>query len=355
MSTNIIDFNKSKQRLINKKYPNISPIMPSRMGITFTKTNKALDKFKKVFYEYQESLFDDGKSKKVAIEEVFIYYNFSKVPKYKEAIDYAVLSSGKRLRPFLMLAAYNFCGGGDFLVLTPFMVAIELIHTYSLVHDDLPCMDNDELRRGKPTVWKAYGEDMAVLVGDGLLSEAATILIEIILEFSYTEYSSYVITSALLLLKLAGLDGMVVGQVFDVLNTNNKKLTMQDISYMYAKKTTALLTASLVTGFNMSARYKNGIDLIELLSTYIGESYQIKDDLLEKESTTSKIGKSTNSDKNNNKVTYVELVGVENAKKRLQILYEATLNTIDLMADNKDTKEKKVFQEIIKYVLNRDR
>lgn len=369
MNNNVIDFNKSKQKLISKKYPNVSPILPSKAGINLTNTNKALQQFQTIFFEYQETLMDEEAVKKVKLEEVLVYFNryfdeaykeilnydFTRTAKFKEALDYAMLSQGKRLRPFLIFMAYNFCGGENHIILTPLMVAIELIHTFSLVHDDLPCMDNDELRRGKPTVWKQYGEDIAVLVGDALLMEAATILTEMVLEFAYTDIGAYVTTSALLLLKLAGLDGMIIGQVYDVMNTQNKNLKFQDLSYMYNKKTTALLTASLVIGFNMSAKYKKNVELIETLSSYIGESYQIKDDLLEVESTTEAIGKSVDSDKKNDKITFVRLAGVEASKRRLDILYNEAMKTIDLMSEDPEKKETKVFKEVIKYILNRDK
>lgn len=369
MSDNVIDFNKSKQKLINKKYPNVSPILPSKNEVNFVNTSKAFQQFQSIFYEYQENILNKDDDKRVTLEEVLVYFNryfdeayketinydLTKIPKFKEALDYAMLSQGKRLRPFLIFIAYNFCGGDNHIILTPLMVAIELIHTFSLVHDDLPCMDNDELRRGKPTVWKKYGEDIAVLVGDALLMEANTLLTETVLEFAYTDIGAYVTTSALLLLKLAGLDGMIAGQVYDVMNTQNKKLNLKDITYMYNKKTTALLTASLVIGFNMSAKYKKNVELIETLSSYIGESYQIKDDLLEVESTTEVIGKSVDSDKKNGKVTFVTLVGVEEAKKRLQMLYDAAMQTIDIMAEDVSRKETKVFKDVVRYILNREK
>ena len=369
MSDNVIDFNKSKQKLINKKYPNVSPIIPASSNFSFTNTNKALEKFQSIFLEYQNSLLKNDSDSTLKLEEVLVYFNrffdeaykelvnydMNKVSKFKEAIDYAMLSNGKRLRPILILSTYNFCKGEDFLIITPLMVAIELIHTFSLIHDDLPCMDNDELRRGRPTVWKKYGEDIAVLVGDALLMEAATILTEIIIEYGYTNVGSYITTSAYLLLKLAGLDGMIVGQAFDVMNTTNKNLTLSDMSYMYSKKTSALLTASLVIGVNMSMKYSHSVTLIEKLGAYIGESYQIKDDLLEIESSTDKIGKSVDSDKKNRKVTYVSLVGVEFAKKRLEELYNLTMETIDMMADDINSKETLFFKKVIDYILHREK
>ncbi|MBR3288944.1 MAG: polyprenyl synthetase family protein [Lachnospiraceae bacterium] len=369
MNNKVIDFKKSKERLMNKKFPNVSPIIPEGKQPFYLESNKALDKFQTILCDYQEYLLDRENKKEIKLEEVLVYFNRyfdaiykeltgfddSKVPKFKEAMDYAMLSNGKRLRPFLMLLTYNFCEGEDFLLISPLMVAMELIHTFSLVHDDLPCMDNDELRRGKPTVWKKYGEDIAVLVGDALYMEATSILMDMVLEFLYTEIGSYVATSAAIIIKLAGLDGMITGQVFDVMNTTNDKLTIDDICYMYDKKTTALLTASMIVGANMSSLYNGKAELIERLGICLGESYQIKDDLLEIEQTTEKIGKSVDSDKKNNKVTYVGKVGIEESKHRLEQLFKASMGIIDSMTTEKNKKESLVFKELIKYLMSREK
>ena len=370
MSDKVIDFNKSKQKLIKKMYPNVSPIVPTTKTPNFVRTNTALEKFQEIFLKYEESIVSPDENKKVELEEVLIYFNrffdeayieltdayeLSSVEKFKDALDYAMLGGGKRLRPFLIFATYYFCLGEDFLLLTPFIVSIELIHTFSLIHDDLPCIDNDELRRNKPTVWKKYGEDLAVLAGDALLMEASTILMETVFEFAYTEIGSFVMTSALLLMKFAGLDGMITGEVYDVMNTNNENMSVKDILYMYDKKTTALLTASLVIGANLSRKFSDNISHIEELGMYIGRSYQIKDDLLEIESTTEKIGKSVDSDSKNNKITYVKKVGVEESKFQLEALHKATFELIDKMTNENNTKESKVYKEIIKYILMREK
>lgn len=369
MQGNIIDFSKSKEKLLSKKFPNISKETEGIKKSVFLRSNMAFDSFQTIFFNYQEYLSDPENNKEVKLEEVFVYFNRyfdelykelirfddEKVPKFKEALDYAMLGSGKRLRPFLMFVAYNFLKGEECIVLSPFMVAIELIHTFSLIHDDLPCMDNDELRRGKPTVWKKYGEDIAVLVGDALMMHAGTLLLETILELGYTNYASLAITSGLVLMRLAGLDGMITGQVFDVMNTTNRNLTLEDLSYMYDKKTTALLTAAITIGANMSGRIDDKLENIENLSMCIGEAYQIKDDLLEVESTTEKIGKSVDSDKNNNKVTFIKKVGVEEAKRRLTELTDAALTLVDNMTTRVNEKEALVFKALIAFLISREK
>ena len=369
MSDKIIDFKKSKEKLLNKKFPNISPIIPLSKEPRYIASNKALDKFQNILVKYEDYLMDKSNCKEVKLEEVMIYFNRyfdavyeelvffndKRLLKFKEICDYAMISNGKRIRPFLMLITYNFCEGEDFLLLAPLMVAIELIHTFSLIHDDLPCMDNDELRRGKPTVWKKYGEDMAVLAGDALLIQANSLLVDMIIEYVFTEVGSYISTSASILLKLTGLEGMIAGQVFDVMNTTNKELTLEDLFYMYDKKTTALLMAGIVIGANMASIYNNKIDRFEKLGMCLGESYQIKDDLLEIEQTTEIIGKSVDSDKKNNKVTYVSKVGKIASKERLEYLYNTSIDIIDSLTSENNIKESLVFKEVIKYLLNREK
>lgn len=369
MNNKVIDFKKSKEKLINKKFPNVSPIVTEGKQPLYVESNKALDKFQTILFDYQEYLMGNDEKKEITLEEVMFYFNKyfdavykeltrfddTKILKFKEAFDYAVLSNGKRIRPFLMLVTYNFCEGEDFLLIAPLMVALELIHTFSLVHDDLPCMDNDELRRGKPTVWKKYSEDIAVLVGDALYMEATRILMDMVLEYLYTEIGNYVATSAAVMLRLSGLDGMISGQVFDVMNTTNNNLTIEDLTFMYEKKTNALLTAGMVIGANMSSLYNSEIGVFEKLGYCLGESYQIKDDLLEIEQTTEKIGKSVDSDKKNNKVTYVSKVGVKESKNRLDYLFKTSLDLVDSLTSARNEKEAKVFKELIKYLMVREK
>lgn len=368
MSDKVIDFKKSKEKLMNKRYPNVSSLPANRKMDIYNDGIRKFNQLQNIFFEYKECLSNKNK-KNITLNEVFVHFNryfdeiykdlvvfdYRKTKKFKEIIDYAMLSSGKRLRPFLMFVAYNFLEGKDSFILSPFMVAMELIHTFSLIHDDLPCMDNDELRRGKPTVWKKYGEDMAVLAGDALYMQAMSILVETILELGYSEIGGAVVTSVNVMTKLAGLDGMILGQVFDVMNTGNKELNIEDLAYMYDKKTSALLVASLIVGASLSNRHNNSFDNMELLGLHIGEAYQIIDDLLEVESDEATIGKSTNSDKKNGKVTYVSLIGVERAKERLAFLERECNLIIDKLTNENNYKDSLVFKEVIKYLFRREK
>ena len=369
MNGKVIDFKKSKERLLNKKFPNISSISKNDNGKTYNNSTKALQDFQNIFYSYSNYVIDKPSSKEIKLDEVMVYFNRyfdeiykeftkfddSKVVKFKEAMDYAMLSSGKRLRPFLMLATYTFLEGKNLMLLAPFMVAMEMIHTFSLVHDDLPCMDNDELRRGKPTVWKKYGEDIAVLVGDALFMQASNILNETIYNLGFTEIGTYVITASNIITRLSGIDGMISGQVFDVMNTGNNKLSISDINYMYEKKTTALIVASMLVGASLSVIHNNNFPLIDKLGQCLGEAYQIKDDLLELESDTKTIGKSVDSDKKNGKVTFVSIVGIDESKKRLEKLENTSYMIIDRLTNKNNHREAIVYKEIFKYIFKREK
>lgn len=364
--SNVIDFKKSKERLLSKRFPNLTK-KPNDLKDYFEKSNNALNDFMTIFYSYGEYI--SGKSKKeIFLPEVLVHFNryfdivyrdyfmFDSryVPNFEEAIDYAMLSNGKRLRPFLMFLTFYFCGGEQMRILHHPMLAIEMIHTFSLIHDDMPCIDNDELRRGKPTVWKKYGEDMALLVGDALMMEASSQMTEMILEYLNSDYAIFPITSTLMLQRLAGLEGMILGETIDVLNTG-KDMDLTEIAYMYDKKTTALLSAAIIIGANLSGLAAEKIEDFEKLAYYIGEAYQIKDDLLEIEGKEEVIGKSVNSDKNKGKVTYVEKVGVEAAKKKLYDLHTASLVMIDKLKTEGLTEAAYMYKDVINYLLKREK
>ena len=369
MNNKVIDFQKSKEKLLNKKFPNVSSMPNATNNESYNESRKAFENFQSIFFAYKEYLANSDGKKEITLEEVFVHFNrffdeiykelvkfdYSKTPKFKEILDYAMLSSGKRLRPFLMLVTYSFLEGKNFFILSPFMVAMELIHTFSLIHDDLPCMDNDELRRGKPTVWKKYGEDMAVLAGDALYMQAMSILMETVFEFAYSDIGSAVITSANVITKLSGLSGMILGQVFDVMNTGNLRLKIDDINFMYDKKTSALIVASLIVGTSLSIKHSDSFIEIERLGLFIGEAYQIIDDLLEIESDEKTIGKSVDSDKKNGKVTYVSLIGIGEAKERLDYLKKESNLIIDKLTNDNNYKDALVYKEVIKYLFKREK
>ncbi len=199
-------------------------------------------------------------------------------PTLHEAINYSLLSGGKRIRPVLMLA---FCDlfGGDKNNVYPFACALEMIHTYSLIHDDLPCMDNDTMRRGEPCNHVVFGEGMALLAGDALLTQAFEIASSFEAPENLTENQ---IKSINILAKCAGSVGMISGQCFD-LHTDKKNFSMDDVINIYRLKTAKLFCAAASIGAVMSGADKNQVDLVEQFGEKLGISFQLIDDILDNE------------------------------------------------------------------------
>ncbi|MBP5291423.1 MAG: polyprenyl synthetase family protein [Lachnospiraceae bacterium] len=241
-----------------------------------------------------------------------------------EAMNYSVLVGGKRIRPTMMREAYKLFGGED-QEIEPFMAAIEMIHSYSLVHDDLPCMDNDELRRGKPTTWKHYGEAMAVLAGDGLLTMAFETAAK---AFSLSENPDRVGRCMGILASKAGLFGMLGGQSVDVEMTG-KPLTRKQLMFIYKLKTGALLEACLMIGAVLAGADEEQVQTMERIASDIGTAFQIRDDVLDVISSEEELGKPIGSDEDNNKTTYVTFEGLEGADLEVHRLSE---NALELLA-----------------------
>ena len=238
----------------------------------------------------------------------------------KEAMNYSVNAGGKRLRPMLMEEVYRLFGGQEELV-EPFMVAQEMIHTYSLVHDDLPCMDNDEYRRGRKTTHVVYGEGMAVLAGDALLNYAFETASK---AFDMTQDLCHVAEAIKILAKKAGIHGMIGGQTADILaeGYESEKVTKELLLYIHENKTAALIQSSMMIGAILAGATKEQITNIEKIGYNIGIAFQIQDDILDIEGSFEELGKPIGSDQKNDKVTYVTLMGLEKAKEDVAILSE---------------------------------
>lgn len=250
-----------------------------------------------------------------------------------DAMNYSLLAGGKRLRPVMMLEAFNLFSKGktDESVVEPFVAAIEMIHTYSLVHDDLPAMDNDEYRRGRKTTHAVYGAGMATLAGDGLLNlafEVATCG-----AISGKELSPYdgecanrYLQSLYILGIKAGYRGMVGGQCADIMAENAKDIPeekMKDIlHYIDENKTGALIECSLMIGAILGGASQKDVALLEKAGSNVGIAFQIQDDILDITSTQEELGKPIGSDEKNNKSTYVSLYGMDNAKDKVKELSE---------------------------------
>ena len=227
-----------------------------------------------------------------------------------DAMNYSVRAGGKRLRPMLMEETYRLFGGSG-TVVEPFMAAIEMIHTSSLIHDDLPCMDNDELRRGLPTTWVKYGYDMAVLAGDSLLIYAVEMAAK---AFALTEDAAVVGRCIGILAQKTGIYGMIGGQTVDV-ELTNKPVPHEKLDFIYHLKTGALLESSMMIGALLAGADEEETRRVEQMAAAIGLAFQIQDDILDVTSSMEVLGKPVLSDEKNNKTTYVTLEGLEKAKK----------------------------------------
>lgn len=229
------------------------------------------------------------------------------------AMNYSVNAGGKRLRPMLMLETYKLFGGAG-KEIEPFMAAIEMIHTYSLVHDDLPAMDNDEYRRGKKTTWVEYGEAMAILAGDALLNYAFETALK---AFACEGVDAKRTARALAILaQKAGIYGMIGGQVADIEAEGlGEGVELSHLLYIHEHKTAALIQASMMIGAVLAGAEDEAIATIEKAAYEIGIAFQIQDDILDITSTFDALGKPIGSDAKNNKITYVTLKGLEEASR----------------------------------------
>lgn len=265
---------------------------------------------------------------RVAYAEQVIYSYLPKEEGYQkkviEAMNYSVKAGGKRLRPILMWETYQLFGGTDKQKIEPFIAAIEMIHTYSLVHDDLPAMDNDEYRRGKKTTHVAYGEAMGILAGDGLLNFAFETACQ---SFTHNTDKDTIMEAFKVLSRKPGIYGMLGGQVIDV-ESVNQEVTIEKLEIIHKLKTSALIEASMMIGAILAGASSEEIKEIELAARQIGLAFQIQDDILDVTSTMEVLGKPINSDEKNNKTTYVTLVGLLRAKEQVADYTKQALNII---------------------------
>jgi len=242
--------------------------------------------------------------------------------KVLDAMKYSLLNGGKRMRPKMMfetLSAYNL----DPTLAYYAAASLEMIHTYSLIHDDLPAMDNDDLRRGKLTCHKKFDEATAILAGDALLTES----FKLITNSNYTDLQKVKLVETLA--TCAGSNGMVYGQILDMTNENCDCLTVNDIEKCYSFKTSMLFVAALQMGVIVANRFDQ-LENAKKLGINLGLAFQIQDDILDREKTASELGK-TNSDIANNKSTLITLTSLENAKLSMKKYYEESYKLLDIM------------------------
>lgn len=241
-----------------------------------------------------------------------------------DSMRYSLTAGGKRVRPMLAIEFSKLCGGNEEAVM-PFACALEMIHTYSLIHDDLPCMDNDDLRRGKPTNHKVFGEAAALLGGSGLL----TLAFETVLSEKAVKLNGYekCVKAGRLLAECAGVNGMLGGQIID-LESENKQVPVEHLRVMDDKKTGALIKAACILGCISAGADEEKIKAAEIYAENIGIAFQIVDDMLDVISDTQTLGKPIGSDKENNKSTYVSLLGLDECRRISAELTDKAVNSL---------------------------
>mgnify|MGYP003369224270 CR=1 FL=1 len=261
-----------------------------------------------------------------------------------EAMNYSLKAGGKRLRPILTLEACKIVGGNEKDCI-PFAVAIEMIHTYSLIHDDLPALDNDDLRRGKKTNHRVYGEDMAILAGDALLNYA----FEVMLSNSINkENPKKYLTAINEIAKSSGIHGMIGGQVVDI-QSENKKISKEKLDYIHSNKTAAIIIGCMRSGAIIGDANDKDLDKITKYANNIGLTFQIIDDILDIVGDESKLGKNVGSDIDNHKSTYPLILGLDKSKEIAYKLIKEAKDSISSIGE--DTK---FLHDLADYIIDRE-
>lgn len=259
-----------------------------------------------------------------------------------EASSYSVNIGGKRVRPILFVLSY-YIYKNEYKNILPMACAIEMIHTYSLIHDDLPCMDNDDLRRGKPTNHKVFGENIAVLAGDNLLNEAMILMMDYSIKNGMNALrAAYEIASS------AGAEGMIGGQVVDV--TSERKIISKDeLEYMHSKKTGAIIRAAVMSGAILADAPENDIRLLKEYGEKLGLVFQIKDDILDVVGDVNVLGKNIHVDEEHDKTNFISVYGLEKCKELCEKLSEECVELLKAL-----TVDSQCLVDLTYYLLNRE-
>jgi geranylgeranyl diphosphate synthase type II len=264
-----------------------------------------------------------------------------------QAIQHSLFAGGKRVRPILSIASYEAVGGKGERIL-PFACALEMIHTYSLIHDDLPAIDNDDYRRGKPTCHKVFGEAIAILAGDGLLTEAFRLMTDQLAQRRRSKDDRVIVEAVNEVARAAGVLGMVGGQVVDV-ESEGKAVDLPTIQYIHAHKTGAMILASVRLGAKLGGAKAKTLDALTRYGESLGLAFQIVDDVLNVEGNAALLGKKTGSDLSRGKATYPSVLGVEESKKKGRELVEASVNALKPFGPEADP-----LREIARFVAARE-
>ena len=263
-----------------------------------------------------------------------------------KAMNYSLFAGGKRLRPILCVAGAEAVGGDEKDVI-PMACALELIHTYSLIHDDLPVMDNDDMRRGKPTCHKVFGEAIALLAGDGLLTEAFRLMTETVLTERLDPRTLLNVMG--MIATAAGYDGMVGGQVVDI-QMEGKEVDPGIVEFIHRRKTGALINASVSAGAFLGGGEENQVKAITSYGKNIGLAFQISDDILDIESDSQSLGKNVGGDARKKKITYPSLFGLSRSKEIREEMINLAIESLELFDHKADP-----LRHIARYIIERKR
>lgn len=277
-----------------------------------------------------------------AVLEAFLEKEKNPQEKIYEAVKYSLFAGGKRLRPMLLTECYKMCGGDDMASVMPFACAMEMIHTYSLIHDDLPAMDNDDYRRGKPTNHKVFGEAMAILAGDALLNYAFETALS-----AKSADDSLKLRAISVMAKSSGWDGMIGGQVVD-LESEGKKISFEDLRYIHRLKTGALIKASCIMGAILAGADEDVVSRVEKYSENLGIAFQVQDDILDVIADEKELGKPVGSDEKNEKSTYVTICGIDKAKEYSKEYTHLALEELEFFGEKGE-----FLKDLTKYLLDR--
>ena len=296
--------------------------------------------------------FDEQLKERVALTEAVIKKFLPPEKGYQKtvfsAMNYAVNAGGKRLRPLLMWECAKAFGGARAELLEPFMAAIEMIHTYSLIHDDLPALDNDDYRRGRKTTHVVYGEAMAILAGDALLNYAYETAAGALLLAGEGELPR-VAKAMAVLGKKPGIYGMIGGQVVDVERTG-QPLDMDVLQFIYINKTSALIECAMTIGALLAGAGDSQVAKLELAARKIGIAFQIQDDILDVTGSLEELGKPAGSDEKNDKTTYVTLAGMEEAKNQVEKL---SIEALELLEETGLCGSDGFLKELVLWLIHR--
>ncbi len=274
------------------------------------------------------------------------------------AMNYSIHVGGKRLRPMFMQETYRMFGGADEKIVHPFMSAIEMIHTYSLCHDDLPAMDNDMMRRGKKSTHAMFGEAMGILAGDALLNyafETALSAFDLITGDEEIQQTKRIAAALRILADKAGINGMIAGQVVDIESEDApSEVTMDTIRFIHEKKTAAMIESSMMIGAVLAGAGDEEVKTMEEIGSSVGLAFQIQDDILDITGSDEVLGKPTGSDDKNNKTTYVTLVGLDEAKNDVKRISESAMEKLSGLPGS-STEAGVFLAELIGYLIVRDR